>query len=57
MNIVRAFLFQHVIDEWRVILVWEKADITDLSQDDDYILIGQVDYDTEKREILRMIKA
>lgn len=53
MNIVRAFLFQHVSSSITVCLVWEKSDIIHFSNNNSYRLIGQVDYDTEKHEIIK----
>ena len=52
MNIVKAFLFQHELCIYRVVVVWELADIEMMNDDPDYIFIGTVDYDTEKKKII-----
>lgn len=53
MNIVRAFLFQHISSSITVCMVWEQCDIIHFSNNNSYRLIGQVDYDTEKHEIIK----
>ena len=56
MNIVKAFLFQHELCIYRVVVVWELADIEMMNDDPDYIFIGTVDYDTEKKRYLMMLE-
>lgn len=55
MNTVEAFIFQCIFDEWRVVLVWERADIAKYFGDDDYEYIGSVTYDTEKHRIVKEV--
>lgn len=52
MNIVKAFLFQHELCIYRVVIAWEQADIEMMRDDPDYIFIGTVDYDTENHKII-----
>lgn len=52
MNITRAAIFMNRKVNNRMIMEYEAADIRDMLDDEDYVLIGYVNFDTENKKIV-----
>ncbi|MBR5188057.1 MAG: hypothetical protein IKW18_06260 [Clostridia bacterium] len=57
MNITKAYIFIAKEYENRALIFWEYDDVKCAMNDDDYILIGVVDYDTEAKKIVKGVTA
>ena len=55
MNITQAYIFisrEKKDNGHDLIIVWERADIDDMMDTPNYVLVGTCQYDTEKKEVI-----